>query len=228
MRPSRLPDFQTRSSARPVGRAAARPAARCGARSARRWLRGDRRRANTRLVRFARPTKRCFQPLRHLGEILVRARQGDAAGGGAGGGSGGAAVAKQRDVRRADRRHFGGFAQPRRARHHRLIARRYPGRHRFAAQFRRDSGRPPSGSGVKLPNGSPRRSCDAVAGRRNSSAKEGRADRKGGSGICGSAWSKASDRVDLWVRRHRSSCLKELLDRFNILSHASALLDVTK
>ena len=50
----------------------------------------------------------------------------------------------------------------------------------------RGSGRPPNGSGVKPASGSLRRSGTAGAGRRTSSAKEGRAGR-GGSGICGSA-----------------------------------------
>jgi hypothetical protein len=53
--------------------------------------------------------------------------------------------------------------------------------------FGRGSVRPPIGSGVKPVSGSLRRSDGAGAGRRTSSAKEGRAGRGGGSGICGSA-----------------------------------------
>ena len=118
--PSRLRDSQSRSSPAPA--AARRLAARRGA-GLRRFGRNRRRHG------FAgRPTQGCFQPLRHLGEILVGAGLGR----------------RRRRRRRGRRRCRGPFGRARRRlrrfgtrrpRHHRLAARGDPRRHRLGPQL---------------------------------------------------------------------------------------------
>ena len=102
-------------------------------------------------------------------------------------------------ARRRRCRRGGAFGRAdRRRRLRRLACARRPGNQRLSAgeawhdrigvrDSGRDSRRPPIGSGAKPASGSLRRSgIGGAAGRRTSSAKEGRVGRGGGSGICGS------------------------------------------
>ena len=200
-RPSRLRDFRSWSSARRVSRAAAgdRRGLRRGARrpaAARR----DRRRTIARLGRLAAGRrKRGFEPLRHLGEILVRAR-------------GGAAAARRRrrggGARRRSARLGGGAFGGRRgagARHQGLAARLRRTRARRPARGAvRRAARRVALDAAELGGKSGERIAAALAlgggggAGATSSAKDGRAGRGGGSGICGSACGSPD--------RHRPSC----------------------
>src|ERR1700676_4748682 len=118
-----------RGSAAARGSPAARPPAGPRGRAARRRLGRHRRRADPWLGDVGRPAKRGFKALRHLGEILVRARQ--------------SRRRRRRrrwwrrygTFRRADRGCLWRFALPRRAGYHRLVARRDARGHRLATQL---------------------------------------------------------------------------------------------
>ena len=129
--PSRLRDSQSRSSA--TARRPAEPSvARCAGGAARRRFGCDRRRADPRFGAASPAGRRSAASSR----CAISARFWSAADserrGGGGGGGGGAARRARRESAAALRR----LARARRPRDHRLVrARRYPRRHRFAAQF---------------------------------------------------------------------------------------------
>ena len=196
--PSRLRDFRSRSSAERGGGTGAR----CGALRRAGGVSGATGGATGSAGRRRAASSRCAISARFWSAL-----DGAGAGGGGGGGGGARRVRRRRrtvaDGRLADRRLAAlaasriGMAALRELRH--LANRRYLGqlalrpRHQrlAAGQARRARvrrGRRRSVPAQSPSSGSLRRSgIGGGAGRRTSSAKEGRAGRGGGSGICGSA-----------------------------------------